>query len=153
MKEIQGDLISLAQRGKFDLIAHGCNCFCSMGAGLAKSIRETFPEAYYADRLTNKGDRAKLGLCSYAHYERGNPRYVVNAYTQYHWDGDGKEVLADYDAIRSCMRFIREEFSGLRTGFPLIGAGLARGDWNTIRAIIAEELAHEDVTIVHYERA
>ena len=28
-QEIEGDLIKLAQEGKFDVIAHGCNCFCS----------------------------------------------------------------------------------------------------------------------------
>ena len=45
MKIIEGDLIQLALDGEFDLIIHGCNCFCSMGAGIAKSIREIFPEA------------------------------------------------------------------------------------------------------------
>jgi len=33
MKTIQGNLIHLAQDGEFDLIVHGCNCFCTMGAG------------------------------------------------------------------------------------------------------------------------
>jgi O-acetyl-ADP-ribose deacetylase (regulator of RNase III) len=31
MKVIKGDLIQLAKDGKFDLIVHGCNCFCTMG--------------------------------------------------------------------------------------------------------------------------
>ena len=35
IKYIKGDLIKLAQKGKFDIIAHGCNCFCTMGAGIA----------------------------------------------------------------------------------------------------------------------
>ena len=33
MKTIQGNLIHSAQAGEFDLIVHGCNCFCTMGAG------------------------------------------------------------------------------------------------------------------------
>lgn len=37
-----GDLISLALSGEFDVIAHGCNCFCNMGAGIAVSMRNTF---------------------------------------------------------------------------------------------------------------
>lgn len=36
MKTIQGNFIHLAQNGEFDLIVHGCNCFCTMGAGIAK---------------------------------------------------------------------------------------------------------------------
>ena len=33
MKTNQGNLIHLAQTRDFDLIVHGCNCFCTMGAG------------------------------------------------------------------------------------------------------------------------
>mgnify|MGYP001795501660 FL=1 len=39
MKTIKGDLVKLAIKGEFDLIIHGCNCFCTMGAGIAKTIR------------------------------------------------------------------------------------------------------------------
>jgi O-acetyl-ADP-ribose deacetylase (regulator of RNase III) len=43
MKTIQGDLIRLAREGGFDLIVHGCNCFGTMGAGIAKGIKAAFP--------------------------------------------------------------------------------------------------------------
>ena len=39
MKIIQGDLLQLAKQGDFDVIIQGCNCFCTMGAGIAKSIK------------------------------------------------------------------------------------------------------------------
>jgi len=61
MKKISGDLIQLAKNGQFDLIAHGCNCFCTMGAGIAKAVKEVFPAAFEADEATQRGDRAKLG--------------------------------------------------------------------------------------------
>lgn len=57
MNVIKGDLIKLALDGRFDVIVHGCNCQCAMGAGIAKSIKETFPEAYKADLATTKGSR------------------------------------------------------------------------------------------------
>jgi O-acetyl-ADP-ribose deacetylase (regulator of RNase III) len=38
MKEIEGDLIDLAKRGHFDVVTHGCNCFCTMGAGIAPQM-------------------------------------------------------------------------------------------------------------------
>ena len=60
MKIITGDLISLALAGEFDVIVHGCNCFCVMGAGIAKQMFKTFPEALAVDRQTTKGDRAKF---------------------------------------------------------------------------------------------
>ena len=40
MNKIKGDLIKFAINGKFDVIIHGCNCFCTMGAGIAKTIKE-----------------------------------------------------------------------------------------------------------------
>lgn len=81
MKTISGDLIALAQAGDFDLIAHGCNCFCTMGAGIAKGIKAAFPAAFAADLATARGDRAKLGTCTFAEIDRnGAPFVVVNAY-------------------------------------------------------------------------
>lgn len=147
MKHVTGDLIALAQEGAFDAIVQGCNCFCTMGAGLAKGIARAFPAALEADRATPKGERAKLGTCSVATCEvAGGAVDVVNAYTQFHYGGRG--VLVDYEALRSCMVWVKERYSGKRIGLPKIGAGLARGDWPTIEAIILEELADEDLTLV-----
>lgn len=149
MKKIQGDLLNLALAGKFDVIVHGCNCQCTMGAGIANSIKTLFPKAYKADCQTKKGDREKLGTNSQASVVRGGIMLtIVNAYTQFHWRGTG--VKADYDAIRSAMQVIKREHSGQRIGYPLIGAGLAGGDWSVIEEIITSELAGEDHTLVEY---
>ena len=152
MKTVHGDLIQLALDGQFDVIIHGCNCFCTMGAGIAKSVRSAFPEAYAADRATAKGDRAKLGKTSQATIERDGIRLtVVNAYTQFHWRGRG--VKADYDAIRSAARAVAAAFPDARIGYPKIGAGLAGGDWPTIEAILRDEFASVDHTLVLFDGA
>jgi len=39
---IKGNLITLAKKGEFDVIVHGCNCLNVMGAGIAKQIKKTF---------------------------------------------------------------------------------------------------------------
>jgi O-acetyl-ADP-ribose deacetylase (regulator of RNase III) len=46
---------------------------------------------------------------------------------------------------------VKEKFSGKKMAFPLIGAGLAGGDWNYISEIIEDELKGEDVTIIVWE--
>jgi len=90
MKIIEGDLIRLALQGEFDVIIHGCNCFCQMGAGIAATIKTVFPEAYEADLQTPKGDKEKLGTFSYATVLRDNNEItIINAYSQYHWRGRG----------------------------------------------------------------
>jgi len=149
MNTIEGDLITLTLEGSFDVIIHGCNCFCTMGAGVAFSIQEEFPEAYAADLVTIKGDRNKLGDFSSATVIRdGHEITIINGYTQYHFHGD--TVLVDYDAIRLLFSIIKQQFSGKRIGYPKIGAGLAGGDWNKISEIIQEELAGENHTLVLY---
>jgi len=143
----EGDLIKLAQQGFFDLIIHGCNCFCQMGAGIAKQIKKTFPAAYLADQKTTIGDRKKLGSCSFTKCQvKGGFCKIINAYTQFHWSSFEKQI--DYQAIRLCLKWIKENFSGQKMGLPKIGAGLAGGDWSIIEKIILAELEGEDITIV-----
>ena len=147
VKMVHGDLIEKAQRGEFDVIVHGCNCFCTMGAGIAKRIKTIFPAAYEADKKTGRGDKEKLGTCSYAVIQTIQSEVViVNAYTQYQYGGKGQRV--DYHAIKMCMSWVSKHFSGKRIGLPKIGAGLAGGDWTTILQIIAKEFNGEDVTVV-----
>ena len=151
MKIVQGDLIKLAFAGELDVIVHGCNCFCTMGAGIAKTIKQKFPAAYQADLATAKGEKAKLGQISYATVELAtNKLIVVNGYTQYNWKGYG--VKADYEAIRQVFKAIKDNFSGLRIGYPAIGAGLAGGNWTIIAQIIEEELVGENHTFVEYKK-
>jgi O-acetyl-ADP-ribose deacetylase (regulator of RNase III) len=82
--EINGDLIDLAKQGAFDVIAHGCNCFCTMGAGIAPQMARAFgadkfpmerteervyssvdDEVGYTRNTGNRGDISKLGNIDY----------------------------------------------------------------------------------------
>ena len=143
IKTIKGNLIELAKQGEFDVICHGANCFCTMGAGIARQIRSSFPEAYRIDQQTKTGDYKKLGTCSFANCDN---IIVVNAYTQFGYASYGRNI--DYDAVRSCMKWIAENHKDKKIGMPKIGAGLGGGDWNIIKEIIEEELNGIDVTIV-----
>jgi O-acetyl-ADP-ribose deacetylase (regulator of RNase III) len=147
MECVKGDLIHLAKEGRFDVIIHGCNCFCTMGAGIARQIRTHFPQAWEADLATASGDRSKLGSYSKACVNTPSGRlYVINAYTQYHYSGDG--VLVDYDAIKKVFSALKKQFSGNRIAYPKIGAGLAKGDWNMISKIIDRALDGEAHTLI-----
>lgn len=150
MKIIKGDLIALAKSGQFNVIVHGCNCFCTMGAGIAKQIRDQFPEAYQADLKTNRGDKEKLGSYSLATVQQNNHAVtIVNAYTQFDFSGPG--ILANYTAIKRIFNRIKIQFTGQRIGYPKIGAGLAKGDWRVIAHIIDKALKGEKHTLVEYQ--
>ena len=123
-----------------------------MGAGMAKAIRAHFPEAYEADLATPCGARNKLGTISVARCHRGDAElWVVNAYTQFHYRGSG--VRVDYPAVASAMEQVKRQFSGKRIGYPRIGAGLARGDWTKLAALIDAALDGEDHTLVELPAA
>ena len=151
MKEIEGDLITMMKEFKFQVMAHGCNCFCAMGAGIAKRVREEFPKAWEADQTTERGDINKLGNYTFADY-RWNNKFafrVINAYTQY--GHNPAEKPFDYEAFILCMRKINFNHKGMSIGLPLIGAGLAGGDWTKIKEIISYELRDMNVTIVKFK--
>ncbi len=147
MKTIEGDLIGLAKEGEFDVIVHGCNCFCTMDAGIAKLIAKAFPSAVLADGKTEEGDKEKLGTITTAEEMFGMHQLtIVNAYTQFDYKGGGQ--LVDYDAITSCFERIAEAFGDRRIGYPKIGAGMAGGDWDEIAARIDRALAECDHRLV-----
>ncbi|MCG7520758.1 macro domain-containing protein [Ruegeria sp. Ofav3-42] len=147
MPTIKGDLIQLALDGEFDVIVHGCNCFHAMGAGIARVIAAEFPDALVADKQTEYGVRSKLGTVSTASVSRGTTSFViVNAYTQFHWGGPGR--LVDYDAISACFNMIARGFPTARIGYPMIGAGLAGGDWAEIAPRIDAALKDMDHKLV-----
>ncbi len=146
-----GNLIDLAEQGHFDVIVHGCNCFHTMGSGIAKEIRTRYPRVYAADiQYTDKGDKNKLGSFSWAIVEGkvNNAFTILNAYTQYYYGRGGPHI--DYLALRDVFHLIARDYRGKIIGYPKIGAGLAGGDWDRIQGIIHEELfglTHHLVTL------
>ncbi len=67
-REIKGCLISMALNGEFDVITHGCNCFCTMGAGIAPKMAKEFECNNFEMELSGKGDINKLGQIDFNKY-------------------------------------------------------------------------------------
>jgi O-acetyl-ADP-ribose deacetylase (regulator of RNase III) len=133
-REVYGDLIKMAQNGDFDAISHGANCFSVMGAGIAPQMAKAFG----IDRLSMEhpattGDINKLGQIQWKEvFIKEKPLYVINSYTQYHYNAKTKPF--DYDAFTLCMRKINHQFNGLHVGLPgLIGCGLAGGNPDIVK--------------------
>lgn len=143
MKYIKGNIIELFDKGYIDVVVHGCNCFHTMGAGLAKQIKQRYPAAYAADLSTPKGDKNKLG--TYSFVTIGINRYIVNAYTQYYYGRYHTQL--DYSALQNVMYGIKKEFGVLRVGIPKIGCGHAKGHWPTVEEII-DRLGFRDITCI-----
>ena len=148
MRIVKGDLLILALQQRFDVIVHGCNCFNTMGAGIAKKIATRWPQVAEVDRDTNMADRNKLGTYTVAETPCCK---VVNAYTQYH-HGMKFGPPFDYDAFKQVLEKLSKHFpKETKWGFPLIGCGLAGGDEIKVLRILSEWSIDRDVTVVRFE--
>lgn len=146
--EVAGDIFT----GGAGVLIHQANCYHSMASGIAREIRERFPEAYAADLRTPKASLEKLGTYSAAEVDRlpeaGNGgaadgdstrrfRYVVNLYSQYGFaDGNRK---TSYDAMYEGLLKVRDDprFAGLEFAVPFkIGCGLGGGNWKVVSAVL-----------------
>ena len=144
----KGNLLDLAEQGHFDVIVQGCNCFNTMGGGIAREIRERYPLAAKVDAETTSGDYMKLGNWTY-HKE---PKFtIINAYTQYN-TSQGTDVF-EYTAFQLILeKLIR--LGGVRFGLPYIGMGLAGGDKDIIIPMIewfADEVSAQGGTVTLVE--
>lgn len=143
LKHTKGNLLDLAEAGKYNIILHGCNCFHTMGSGIAREIRARYPHAYDADCMqTAKGDRDKVGKFSIA---LGKQFTIINAYTQDGFNASGKNVdVFEYAGFQTILDTLACRYPGCKFGVPYIGMGLAGGD--KIRILAMLEVFAQKVT-------
>lgn len=135
------------------VIVHICNDIGGWGRGfvLALSRRWLQPEARYrAWWLRNEAIPFALGQVQFVAVEPG--LWVANLIGQHGIRHARGAPPIRYEAVREGLgrvaEFAREH--GATIHMPRIGAGLAGGDWATIEAIIAEELASRGITVTVY---
>lgn len=153
MEIIKGDLIELIKEGKFDAVAQGCNCFHTMGAGIALKFVQNWPSVLGADKSqTSRGDRKKLGSFSVAVVTiQEKTVEILNCYTQYTYGMKEKELIDS--ALIQCLKGINERYKGTgkKIGLPLIGGKLAGGNKEWIIEQMHKYLVDVDATLVLFD--
>jgi len=130
LKHTKGNLLDLAEAGEFDIVVQGCNCFNTMGGGIAREIRERYPLVASVDMATVCGDYNKLGNWTECDAGGENRFTVINAYTQYNMS-QGNDVF-EYTAFDLICQKLHKAYGTKRIGLPYIGMGLAGGNKATI---------------------
>ena len=141
-----------------DYICQQVNCQGRMGSGIAKQIRERWPEVYEKylsehEFWTEKMGRSSspLGNVDIVRINNSN-QSVINIYAQHNYGYDGKRYTS-YDAFAKALELIKSYIpGGASIGFPHgIGCGLGGGNWLVISALIDEILGDDyDVYIYKY---
>ena len=144
-----------------DVIVHQVNCKGVMGAGLAKQIKDKYPEVYeeYVRRCQETEnpsdllgqidcvqichDIARRKSCSLENRRlvTTDNKVVVNFYSQCDYGRNSRKVYTDYKAFNKCLNklriYLEDKPVSLTIAFPdHIGCGLANGNWNIIKDLI-----------------
>jgi O-acetyl-ADP-ribose deacetylase (regulator of RNase III) len=159
LKYIGGNLLT---RQDIGIIGHQANCQNTFGSGIARSIREMFPEAYAADTRAALAKKNVLGAVSIGLRvpdKVSSIGTIFNLYGQCFYGKGTRQTNynALFDALSTMSKQI--EHNSVMTGktptvgFPhLIGCGLGGGDWNIVSRLIevAFDGCSSDVVIVKF---
>lgn len=130
-------------------IAHGCNTRGVMGAGVAKIVKERYPEAFteykYLCTVYESRPESLLGFNQIVKIT--SKRTIVNMFTQNFMATDRRAV--NYEAIAECFRRVNNDPDIKVIAIPMIGAGLAGGNWEVISRIINDETPDTDVVVFY----
>ncbi|AWD93095.1 macro domain protein [Bacillus phage vB_BceM-HSE3] len=153
---LKGDLL----KSDCNVIAHQCNCQSTMGSGIAKQIRDRYPQVYDVDRLSPMKPREKLGKLTHIAVPEacaiGYSRQVYNLYGQFNYGMRGK-VHTSYDALYSSLVMMFNMVSqyprgSVKVGLPY-GMGCVRGggDWNRVTRLLEDISAQYAIDINLYK--
>lgn len=141
--EKTGDILSTTNTT--NIIAHQVNCQGAFGAGLAKQIRNKYPNTrseYMRYCSVHCADL--LGRCQIVTVEPmsdGSLRFIANLFGQYNYGRESDRCYTNYAALRQTLTYLRDyaKFCGYSVSIPYgLGCGLAGGDWSKVYSFIRE---------------
>ena len=150
-----------------DIICHQVNCQGAMNSGVAKAIRQKWPEVYTEYHQCAKdidigfGDMQLSWEHMFGHIqlvylgeENGHSKGVINMFAQEGYGYDGCRYTS-YDAFWSCLGEIKKYINPEKTiAFPArIGCVRGGANWNVILTMIEEVLGEDyNVEIWDYDK-
>lgn len=128
-----------------DVICHQVNCQGVMGSGIAKQVREKYPNVYkeYKDLCDLEFyPKNLLGIAQSVH--ANDKTIIVNIFAQENFGYDGK-CYTDYNALREGFETVRDNNKEDVIAIPyLMGCHRGGGDWNVVYKMIEEVFADFD---------
>lgn len=142
----KGNLLDVTE----GIIIHGCNCQGVMGSGVAKAVRDKFPEAYKTYRAEHEYYTLVLGEIVWWCND-DYTLWIANALTQDEYGTDRRYV--NYAAIAKVFTeiFRQVRISKRPVHFPKIGSGLGGGSWEIIEQIINDCDPHNKIKKICWE--
>lgn len=143
IKIIEGNLF----RTTAPIIAHQVNCQGVMGSGVARQVRELYPQVYDLYRKKCK-DGDILGHCQIVRVN--STRFIANLFAQEHYGYDGR-CYTSLDALHTALSSLAlyAAANHLTVAMPYkIGCVRGGADWDTVYQMIDEIFGgHADVEL------
>lgn len=133
-----GDLLN----SDADIICQQVNCCGVMGSGLAKHIKDSYPDVYTSYKIfcQDKDPLELLGQVNWSAVPRdGDMVSFANIFGQLDY-GNGGTQYTDYTALEKGLLTVYEvaKKHNLKVALPhAIGCGLGGGDWEVVLGIIS----------------
>ena len=145
VKEIKGDLLA----ADLDVVCHQVNCQGKMNSGIAKSIREKYPQVYRDYMMLSAMTEPEKLLGEVQPVIMDDGKFIVmNMFSQLNYGYDGRRYTS-YDAMWMCLNKINNYIpKDKKIGFPArIGCVRGGANWNIVRAMIEEVFSDKEVYI------
>ena len=136
---VEGNLFN----GSEEIICHGCNAQGVMGSGIAKIVKEDYNYAFQDYRTAYEKCGLQVGMIVVSEGNFGQP-IIINAITQENYGRNPSTRYVSYLGVRKAIKRVNSwvkdaDKRGCTIAFPMIGAGLGNGDWDTIANILEQE--------------
>lgn len=150
IKIIEGDLL----QAKEHIIAHQVNCMGVMNSGVAKQIRNKYPQVYEEylekiDEYTVGEDLRKDLLGRVQGVVINDDKLIVNMFAQHKYGYDG-EQYTDTEALFKCLLAIRQvaERNKLSVALPyMVGCYRGGANWVEVEDLIITAFKGYEVTL------
>jgi O-acetyl-ADP-ribose deacetylase (regulator of RNase III) len=146
MNVTKGDITTVAS----GMILQQVNCQGVMGSGVAKAIRDKWPDVYvgYKDYCESRNQRQLLGTI---HVARVGPGlFVCNLFGQQFYGKTGQRYTS-YDALDDALAGLSEWLEGyhspLHIHYPTLGCGLGGGKWPVVQSLIQQHIGTHEQTL------
>ena len=131
-----------------DIICHQVNCQGVMGSGVAKQVREKFPNVYetYKELCSQDTPKNLLGIAQPV--QANDKMIIVNIFAQENFGYDGK-CYTDYNALRKGFETVRDNNKDDTIAIPkLMGCHRGGGSWDIVYKMIEEVFADSDCEVL-----
>lgn len=153
---IEGDITKPVNSNP-KIIPHICNTFGRWGAGVVIPIRRKWP---LAEQVYRNDKQWKLGTVQFISVE--NNVMIANMIAQPYLISPGQITIDaryniqsfDYNSLEKCLEQVVNYArpKNMEIHMPMIGTGLAKGDWSKIEPIIEKTMKDLKVYVYEYKK-